>query len=253
LNLLSRVASALEHSQYDVQFQAYSKLIFAFAFIMLVAEAVKGAALRTDQGLWLVLLVEAARIGAVVALLLCLRPSGLWATSAAERLMWSVWIGYVLTLYIVGFAHWIVARQRQYLVRGHQPVPHRAVGSARHQCGGWGWKGQHQHLSAAAFTDDDPFELFATNREARVRVEGGSGPDTINVNLANAPTATFVWDVAIFGGSDMNNITFNGNNQMGGTPSFGPSGAVLIDGGLGESVATVSGNFPVVVQNAELL
>ena len=23
--------------------------------------------------------------------------------------MWSVWIGYVLTLYVVGFAHWIIA------------------------------------------------------------------------------------------------------------------------------------------------
>jgi serine/threonine protein kinase len=35
LNLVSRVTSALEYSHYDVQFQAYSKLLFAFAAIML--------------------------------------------------------------------------------------------------------------------------------------------------------------------------------------------------------------------------
>jgi hypothetical protein len=104
---------------------------------------------------------------------------------------------------------------------------------------------------AGGFTDDDPFELRATNRALRLRVDGGSGPDTIDVNLSNAVTATFAYDVALFGGSQRNTITFVGVNP-GGTPTFGPSGSVFIDGGLGQTEAEVFGNFPVNVVNADL-
>jgi hypothetical protein len=100
------------------------------------------------------------------------------------------------------------------------------------------------------FTDDDPFEKVATNRAFRVRINGGTGPDTITMDVANAPTATFAYDIAIVGGSAHNDITFTGNNQ-GGTPSFGPGGEVLIDGGLGAgNDVDVSGDFPVAVENA---
>jgi hypothetical protein len=97
------------------------------------------------------------------------------------------------------------------------------------------------------FTDDDPFEIAATNRAFRLRIDGGTGNDTIKVNLSNAQTATFVYDVAILGGSGKNNITFVGVNP-GGSPSFGPADAVFIDGGGGN--VDVFGNFPVVVDNA---
>jgi hypothetical protein len=98
------------------------------------------------------------------------------------------------------------------------------------------------------FTDDDPFELAATNRDFRLRIDGGTGADTIKVNLSNAPTATFAYDVAIQGGSGTNNITFVGVNP-GGNPSFGPADAVFIDGGGGH--VDVFGNFPVDVLNAD--
>jgi hypothetical protein len=97
------------------------------------------------------------------------------------------------------------------------------------------------------FTDDDPFELAATNRAFRLRIDGGTGPDTIDVNLSNAVTATFGFDVAIRGGSGTNNITFIGVNP-GGSPTFGPAGTVFIDGGGGD--VDVFGNFPVDVVNA---
>ena len=106
-------------------------------------------------------------------------------------------------------------------------------------------------FGGAGFTDDDPFEDVATNRAVHLRINGGSGDDTINVNLANGAPATFSYDVAIIGGSKHNDITFNGNNQ-GGTPTFGPSGSVFIDGGFGtDSDVDVSGNFPVDVVNAD--
>jgi hypothetical protein len=107
-------------------------------------------------------------------------------------------------------------------------------------------------LGGAGFTDDDPFELAATNRAFRLRIDGGSGADTIKVNLANAATATFAWDVAIVGGSGSNDITFVGTNPVGGTPTFGASGSVFIDGGFGQhNTVDVFGNFPVQVVNAD--
>lgn len=106
-------------------------------------------------------------------------------------------------------------------------------------------------FGGAGFTDDDPFEVVATNRAFRLRVDGGSGADTIKVNLANAATATFDYDVAIFGGSGNNDITFIGTNPVGGTPTFGPSGSVFIDGGAGPGGnVDVFGNFPADVVNA---
>jgi hypothetical protein len=101
------------------------------------------------------------------------------------------------------------------------------------------------------FTDDDPFELAATNRAFRLRIEGGDGNDTIKVNLSNATTATFAYDIAIQGGTGKNNITFVGVNP-GGTPGFGPAGSVLIDAGPGNANhVDVFGNFPVEVFNAQ--
>ena len=103
-------------------------------------------------------------------------------------------------------------------------------------------------FGGAGFTDDDPFELLATNRAFRMRIDGGPGDDLIKVNLANAPTASFDYDVAIVGGSGNNDITFIGTNPVGGTPTFGPSGSVFIDGGFGN--VDVFNNFPVEVVNA---
>jgi hypothetical protein len=101
------------------------------------------------------------------------------------------------------------------------------------------------------FTDDDPFELFATNREFQLNINGGSGNDTITTNLSNAQTATFAYDIAIQGGTGTNNITFVGVNP-GGNPSFGPAGSVLIDAGPGNhNHVQVFGNFPVEVVNAQ--
>lgn len=107
LNLVSRMAAALEHSHYDVQFQAYSRILFAFAVVMFTAEVGKFLALTYGAPLLVVGSIEAARFLFVGSILVWLRPAGLRATSAAERLMWSIWMGYVLTLFSVGFAHWI--------------------------------------------------------------------------------------------------------------------------------------------------
>jgi hypothetical protein len=113
LNLVGRMVSMLEHSQYDVQFQAYGLMLFGFAIVMFLTEASKFAAFHMGQGLLFNLLLEAVRVGLLIALLLWFRPSGLRPTSTAERLMWTVWIGYVVTLYVMGVAHWILVGTNQ--------------------------------------------------------------------------------------------------------------------------------------------
>jgi serine/threonine-protein kinase len=142
LNLVSRVTSALEHSHYDVRFRAYSTIIFGFAFIMLLAEVAKWLAFARAPTLVVVSAVEAARLGSVLGLVVWLRPSGLRSTSAAERMLWSVWVGYVITLWAMGLAHWIdvggwVAAQEYQL---YPPIA-AATGLAFFVlgCSYWGW------------------------------------------------------------------------------------------------------------------
>jgi hypothetical protein len=119
------------------------------------------------------------------------------------------------------------------------------------------------------FSDDNPNEVAqSTNREFRLRIDGGTGNNNINAIVANAamgtptpdivPGATFNNDIEIVGGGGSNNITFKGViNKPAGTPTFDPSGTVLIDGGSGNpqnNHVTISpdNNFPVQVLNAQL-
>ena len=116
--------------------------------------------------------------------------------------------------------------------------------------GGAGKDNINVNFGGAGFADDDLPEQRATNRAFRLRVDGGSGRDTIKVNLANAAQASFAWDVAIQAGSGKSNTTFVGVNP-GGSPTFGPAGAVFIDGGGQNNPVDVFGNFPVVVLDAQ--
>jgi hypothetical protein len=105
-------------------------------------------------------------------------------------------------------------------------------------------------LGGAGFTDGGPSALMAMNRAFRLRSIGGSGDEATKVNLANSPTATFDYDVAILGGGGDNDITFIGTNPVGGAPTFGPSGSILIDPGFnGNEQVDVFGNYPVKVMN----
>jgi uncharacterized protein (TIGR03118 family) len=105
-------------------------------------------------------------------------------------------------------------------------------------------------LGGAGFADGGPSARTATNRAFRLRLLGGSGDETTRVNLANSPTATFDYDVAILGGSGANDITFIGTNPVGGTPTFGPSGSILIAPGFGrDDQVDVFGNYRVTVMS----
>jgi hypothetical protein len=71
----------------------------------------------------------------------------------------------------------------------------------------------------------------------RIRIDGGLGNDTLACTLANNATTTGAYDVAIHGGAGNDTTSFNLTNG-GGTPTFGPAGVVVLDGGTGTDTLT---------------
>jgi hypothetical protein len=97
MNMLDYLQRTLERSHFDVEFQAYGNLILSFAVIVAVTHIVKHVLMITGQPYFL---IAGARFLQFLLLVLALwwqRPAGrgLLPTSAAERLLWSVWLSYV--------------------------------------------------------------------------------------------------------------------------------------------------------------
>jgi serine/threonine-protein kinase len=97
LNMIDYLHRTLERSHFDVEFQAYGNLILVFALIVAVTHAVKYVLIITDQPY---LLIAGARLAQFLLMVLALwwqRPMGrgLLPSTAAERLLWSVWLAYV--------------------------------------------------------------------------------------------------------------------------------------------------------------
>lgn len=86
----------------------------------------------------------------------------------------------------------------------------------------------------------DALELIGA---VRVRLAGGIGDDVLTAMLANNVNTTGSFDVAVLGGGGDDQATFQVNSN-GGTPTFGPIGKAILDGGLGEDVLT-NGSKPV--------
>jgi hypothetical protein len=101
VNLLARVARALERSQHDVEFGQYSTVLYWFAGIVAVLHVVKHFLVVSHQPTPAVLLAQFVQFGSMVFVLWLYRPKGLLPTTTAERQLWSVWVGYVLTCSLV--------------------------------------------------------------------------------------------------------------------------------------------------------
>lgn len=65
-----------------------------------------------------------------------------------------------------------------------------------------------------------------------VRMDGGYGNDVLSCLLANEVDTTGSYDVTVRGSAGNDTITFNLINS-GGTPTYGPAGGVILDGGTG--------------------
>jgi serine/threonine-protein kinase len=96
--MLSRIAWALEHSQYDVQFGAYGTMLYWFAGIVMTTQTLKHILYVAGAPLPWVLSCQALQFG-LIGLVCCLYRGGvkgLAPTTMAERQLWTVWIGYIV-------------------------------------------------------------------------------------------------------------------------------------------------------------
>jgi serine/threonine protein kinase len=96
-NMLDRLAHVLERDTHSADFSAWSSMVFTMA----------GAVFAEHFSVWLLVMAEASRMWINVARLLLFvflgalfwinRRSRLLPTSAAERELWTIWIGYFVT------------------------------------------------------------------------------------------------------------------------------------------------------------
>lgn len=70
----------------------------------------------------------------------------------------------------------------------------------------------------------------------RVRMDGGIGNDSLSCLLANNLASTGSYDVAVFGGAGNDSVAFA--LPPAGTPTFGPLGKIVLDGGRGLDTLT---------------
>jgi hypothetical protein len=85
--------------------------------------------------------------------------------------------------------------------------------------------------------DLDKVDALEMIGELRLRIDGGVGNDIILAVLANDGDSTGNYDIAVLGGVGNDQVTFQVNNN-GGTPTFGPTGKAVLDGGLGLDLLT---------------
>jgi hypothetical protein len=97
VNILERLTRTLAASQYDKEFRSWGVGLILMGAIIFFCHA--AVSLLLDMGdsettaFWIPRVVQFALLGLV---LWRFRPHSLWPTSRAERLIWAVWIGYII-------------------------------------------------------------------------------------------------------------------------------------------------------------
>jgi hypothetical protein len=105
LNLMERLASALGRSRDDAQFRGYGRLLCGFAVIVFLAEVAAAVVIHTQQPSWLLAAIHATQVTLMILLLWGRRRYRLLPATAAERQMWSIWAGYLVSCLVIGMAY----------------------------------------------------------------------------------------------------------------------------------------------------
>jgi len=105
INWLDRVDSALRRSQYDVQFRAYGPMLWGFAVVELLTEMIFNVVILTNQSIWLFPLIQLSRVAFFGLIYWRFRPSGVLPARGVERLLWSTWLGYIASGFILAIAY----------------------------------------------------------------------------------------------------------------------------------------------------
>jgi serine/threonine-protein kinase len=109
VNWLERVDSALKRSQYDVQFRAYGPMLWGFAVVELLTELILNLVILTNQPVWLLPLAQFGRVACFGFIYWRHRPSGVLPARGVERLLWSTWLGYIISGVIMALAYRLAA------------------------------------------------------------------------------------------------------------------------------------------------
>jgi hypothetical protein len=143
LNMIDYLQRALERSQFDVEFRSYGNLMFTFAIIVAITHALKFVLMLTGQPYATIVTARIAQFLLLFAALLLKRPigRGFLPASAAERLLWSVWIGFIAACFLAsGITHRLAGMDAMY--RGdYYPIYALFSGMALIVLGSsyWGW------------------------------------------------------------------------------------------------------------------
>jgi hypothetical protein len=95
LNMLDYLSRTLERSQFDVEFRGAAGVVLGFAAIVASMHVVKHLLIRTHQPVWSIIAAHLVQFALMGVVLWVGRPRGLLPVTTAERLLWSVWVGYV--------------------------------------------------------------------------------------------------------------------------------------------------------------
>jgi serine/threonine protein kinase len=108
INLLDRVSRTLAFSQHDKQFRAWGAGLLLFALVIFAAHAVTTLLLEksvsASVAFWIPRIAQFTLLGLVYWRF---RPHSILPTSAAERLLWAAWGGYLIAYISMG---WVVER-----------------------------------------------------------------------------------------------------------------------------------------------
>jgi len=105
INWLERVDSALRRSQYDVQFRAYGPMLWGFAVVVLLTEMILNLVILTNQPIWLFPMIQVSRVACFGLIYWRFRPSSVLPARGVERLLWSTWLGYIASGFILAIAY----------------------------------------------------------------------------------------------------------------------------------------------------
>src|SRR5262249_47251871 len=92
----------LDRSQFDVEFGPYGNLVLWFAFVVGASHVAKQFLISYRQPFWTIATAYALQVVLMVVGIYFGRSKGFVRSRTAERLLWSVWLGYVAACMAVG-------------------------------------------------------------------------------------------------------------------------------------------------------
>jgi serine/threonine protein kinase len=102
LNMIDYLGRTLQRSHFDQEFRSSGNLILWFALIVGLMHVVQHFVLSQRAPFWMVGAGGIVQFALMALVVWLYRPKGFLPTTTAERLLWSVWGGYIVACTLVG-------------------------------------------------------------------------------------------------------------------------------------------------------